>query len=218
MGVHDIYCVICGGPTNDVFLDKNEISFVNKKKYKWLNNLLLITNQNKIIKVNGKTHNDYYSFGSGKNKINVSKFAWHFENNTYGILTHKDCYKLLYENLNYKLNFNHLCRVVDNNINVLKKHQIYGKMKEYSFTQSFNYHRVIDNDEWLILSPLQNDKNKKRITMIWKSIIKKLKKKIRPSPCESATNFKIGFQLKGNDGNLYEIVRSGKSKKWKRIS
>ena len=68
-----------------------------------------------------------------------------------------------------------------------------------------------------LTDPLKNSINAKRIIDIWKPIIRKNKKNIRPSPSESATLYKIGTIKKGNDGNLYIIyITKNKIKKWKR--
>ena len=41
---------------------------------------------------------------------------------------------------------------------------------------------------------------------------------MRPSPSESATNFKVGFRKNGNDGTIWEIVaNSNGTHRWKRL-
>ena len=71
-------------------------------------------------------------------------------------------------------------------------------------------------------------KNSKRITIILEKIIKGIKKPIaitkklkkdRPSPSESATQFKEGTKKKGNDGNMYIIaVNKNGVKRWKKFN
>ena len=70
-------------------------------------------------------------------------------------------------------------------------------------------------------------KNSKRITTILEKIIKGIKKpkaitkklkKDRPSPSESATQFKEGTKKKGNDDNMYIIaVNKNGVKRWKKL-
>ena len=44
------------------------------------------------------------------------------------------------------------------------------------------------------------------------------KKKDRPSPSESATKFKVGTKKKGNDGNMWIIVKNKNGvKRWSKI-
>ncbi len=48
------------------------------------------------------------------------------------------------------------------------------------------------------------------------------RRKSRPSPSESATLFPLGTVLKGNDGNLWKIIRTNtygsRTKRWTRIA
>jgi hypothetical protein len=90
----------------------------------------------------------------------------------------------------------------------------YGKISKYH-SQVFNFGKASYYDNYLLQSPKKNNKNRSRIIKIWKPLVTKFKKqKLRPSPCESATNFKIGFRLKGNDGNLWKVNKVGSTKKW----
>ena len=95
--------------------------------------------------------------------------------------------------------------------------------------------KINNNNINFLSDPLKNNKNAKRIINIWKPIIKKLKEKdkgkgkgkiksktkknlSRPSPSESATLYKIGQKKKGNDGNLYIIIKTKNNiKRWKKI-
>ena len=74
-----------------------------------------------------------------------------------------------------------------------------------------------DKDEIRIYYSPQSKKNisKKLI----KSKLNKIStKKIRPSPSESATTFKIGTKKKGNDGNIWVIVENKNGiKRWSKI-
>ena len=72
------------------------------------------------------------------------------------------------------------------------------------------------------MDPLKNKINEDRILKIWKPIAnknskKKILKKDRPSPSESASLYDVGKIKKGNDGNMYEVViNKNKVKRWKK--
>ena len=62
-----------------------------------------------------------------------------------------------------------------------------------------------------IIKPKKENSSKDNIT-------KKYTKKDRPSPSESATQFKEGTKKKGNDGNMYIIVINKNGvKRWKKV-
>ena len=68
-----------------------------------------------------------------------------------------------------------------------------------------NTKRILNNIKIIY----KNDKNKKND--------KDIKK--RPSPSDSATIYKIGYKKKGNDGNIWIIIKTKNNvKKWKKIN
>ena len=84
----------------------------------------------------------------------------------------------------------------------------------------------LNNDEYMLEDPNINKKNKKRVLKILSisSPFKEFKKKIirkdpkRKSPSESATTFKLGTKKKGNDGNMWIVVKNKNGiKRWKKI-
>jgi hypothetical protein len=95
----------------------------------------------------------------------------------------------------------------------------YGKIVKYQtqwFADEQEDGKVNDEDKWMIESPLKNKQNKERILKMWTPLVKKFKNNvIRPSPSESATDFKKGFMLKGNDGKIWIIaVSSNGTNRW----
>ena len=80
-----------------------------------------------------------------------------------------------------------------------------------------------NKDEIKIYYSPQNKKNfPKRLKIINEKVNnnKKLpsKKKDRPSPSESATQFKVGTKKKGNDGNVWIIVENKNGvKRWNKV-
>ena len=97
--------------------------------------------------------------------------------------------------------------------------------------EPFNiFERLLNDDKKLkisknvnyLMDPLKNKINEDRILKIWKPIAnknskKKILKKDRPSPSESASLYDVGKIKKGNDGNMYEVViNKNKVKRWKK--
>lgn len=39
----------------------------------------------------------------------------------------------------------------------------------------------------------------------------------RPSPSSSATEYRIGSKKRGNDGNMWKIIKSGNSRRWSKV-
>jgi len=95
---------------------------------------------------------------------------------------------------------------------------------------------LVNEDDWYLLylpigESREAKKNSKRIEKILDRIIKGIIKnkpsksnltrkikKDRPSPSESATQFKEGTKKKGNDGNMYVVaVNKNGVKRWKKL-
>jgi hypothetical protein len=217
-----VYCTICGGP--DTLCGMGGFAdYKDTKKYKelqWLKNIMGITSDNKIIK---KIYNYNYGGGYNYNKGDfwVSPDHW-FEFITggeYGIMCHKDCYKLLQKELKYNLKFGDICRILNDYSPHLKSESKYGKMRKYSFGQDFEVIKAYTKDKYLLLNPLKNTENNQRIIKMWTPLVKRfIKNKIRPSPCASATNFNEGTILKGSDSKLWIVSLSGKTNKWIRYN
>jgi len=99
---------------------------------------------------------------------------------------------------------------------------------------------LLNEKEWYLLylpsgNSTESQKNSKRIGGIIEKIIKGIKtpkieiiskeivskklNKDRPSPSESATQFKEGIKKKGNDGNMYIVsVNKNEVKRWKKFN
>lgn len=114
----------------------------------------------------------------------------------------------------------------------------YGDVLKYSsqyWNDNFESFLVNEDDWYLLYLPIGDSreakKNSKRIEKILDRIIKgiiknkpsksNLTKKLkfdRPSPSESATEFKEGTKKKGNDGNMYVVaVNKNGVKRWKKL-
>ena len=212
-----------------------------KSKFKWLDQIYLITD-NKVIKnTNNLEVGDYGNF----DKYETHKFIW--EDGVRALVCHKSCYELLNKKLKYKLEINDVINKLDDHSllsNYGKYVTIFTGHQEFPWTAMIlnipnfiNFENIMilnkkleidKNTRNFLFDPLKNKKNADRIINIWKPIIKNLKlkpktskKKLktnRPSPSESATLFKTGQKKKGNDGNLYIVVENkNKVKRWKKI-
>ena len=210
------FCVICGGPVEYYMYDYAD------KSHKWLNDVYIITNNEKKLKINnGKTYyNGEYMYN--RKRYNVYHWNWHqFSDNKrikygYGVVCHQKCYILLTRSLKYKLKFANICRKFDTNYGfLLRPTSKYGIIKKY-VDQDFDYEKVHDdNNTWLLQNPLTNNKNKSRILKMWKPLVKVFRKNPpRPSPCESAKSFHVGKILQGYNRKLWIVSGTKKSRRW----
>ena len=164
-----------------------------------------------------------------------------------GLICHKSCYCLLYKkfkikfNLDYFAPFLHEYSLLNNYGTTINKyvelqdfilHNYLNNMDNYtsledSLLKNKEFKINIKNLNYL-LNPLNNKENATRIIKLWipkiknkskKSIPKKsILKKLRPSPSDSATKYKVGEKKKGNDGNMYIIVKNKNGvKRWEKF-
>ena len=215
-----------------------------RPKFKWCDNIYLITD-NKVIKnIDNLNSGDYGSYQNKDSYYETQQFMW--DKNNRALICHKSCYDLINKELKYKLKIDDIKEKLNDNSLL----QTYGKVTDkYTGYQDFPWTAMILNEDPytnfemiailnkklqinannlnFLMNPLKNVKNSQRILKIWKPIIKKLGKtkpkissnvKSRPSPSESATLYKIGHKKKGNDGNMYVIIETkNKIKRWKKV-
>lgn len=158
MGVHDIYCVICGLPAHGMVWYGNEfddIEYVlktNKKtktleqlredyikflikfkslipKFKWMEKNYLITHD-RIIE-NAEATGDY---GTDYEGYNVPKFLW--DRGTEAIIVHQDCYNLLKTVFNHKLTIDDVSSYLTD-LSILKKTKYKKPVSNFTDTQRF---------------------------------------------------------------------------------
>lgn len=172
------------------------------KNHLWQDKLILITKNNKIYKKN--------IISSGEIFIKINNLIFNpseYDNDSY--LLHKDCYKIIKD------------RYGDITYDMLNKVDINDIITNYQGQFFYSTLAYIDNP-YLLESPLKNNKNYKRIKNIKlnKNIQEKISKstKTRSRPSESATKYKIGKKLKGNDNNMWIIVENINGvKRWKKL-
>lgn len=220
---------------------ENYINDLNKikKNFKWCDDLYIIT-ENKLINVDKSFKlNDMGGFSKNGKYYATEKDFWD-EYSIKSLCCHKSCYKLLLKKLNYKLKIDDVANKLDE-ISLLKSYgsvvNKYKGFQDFPWTwiilneEPFNiFERLLNDDKKLkisknvnyLMDPLKNKINEDRILKIWKPIVnkkskKKILKKDRPSPSESATLYNVGKIKKGNDGNMYEVViNKNKVKRWKK--
>lgn len=216
MGVFDCYCFICGGPIRSPNKSPARNDFPKPvKSHNWLNNLYILDNQNKLISASGSDYNE-----SGVITVKNVEYELILDTHIvvpaiehYGVVCHRDCYSFIAKNMDIKLLFGHVVRLLMP-YSLLKSSK-YLEMKKYVFAQDFDYSGILAKSPWLLESPLSNTRNAERIKKIWSNYVQKFKKDgLRPSPSESAALLPVGFVGKGNDGGTWVV--KGKPKKWMR--
>jgi len=169
--------------------------------------------------------------------ITKGNWGWTYEHDMIqGLVCHKNCYLLLCKQFKKKFKFEQFHPYL-NEYSLLNK---YGPIiNQYVGSQIFDFHDYLNNNSSMIekslllnkefkivkknlnylLDPLKNKENADRIFKLWIPIIKKFKPiKLRPSPSDSATLYKIGLKQKGNDGNMYIIVTNKNGvKRWQQF-
>lgn len=109
----DLYCIICGGPFNNVFLLEDEIHDERTGKNfiidDWLEDIFLITNENKLIETSSsKQVDEGLFFKINHIEYGIPPVLWpqfNHSNQGRGIVCHHDCYIVLKTNFNYELLF-----------------------------------------------------------------------------------------------------------------
>lgn len=170
-------------------------------KYKWLSKIILLHKNNTNINITIRDNWDGEFLN--KNKEYYVGYNVKPKKESDGIIIHNDCYKLLSNKYGkFKYSSIKFGQEKVNNYNT----------QDYSWLMYF-----INKDEYLLESPLKNNKHKQLI--LKKKFNIDITKKLRPSPSESATIFKVGTKKKGNDKNIWIIVINKDGiKRWKKIN
>lgn len=160
MGCHNETCFICGAPFRN-YKD-------NDAKYDWLKKTFIITSISEILE---GTH----CTGYGTMTVNGTKYAvspgyWAFHEGPSAIVIHQDCHKLLAEKLNYHIKYDDVTQINEYSGKRISKMFNYGLITNYQ-SQVFMIEEATNENPWIILSCLENDKNKKRIISMWTNII-----------------------------------------------
>jgi hypothetical protein len=207
MGWFDSWCPLCGAPLNDIP--------ENIKNNKWLTDVIILLSS-------GENLYNMVEIGSNAtftDKQPTKKSKEIAINDKNGLPVHADCFKLFKRSTKKTLTYKDFSDrgFIDFKGDVtffaLEKFN-YPRISKY-WAQFFNYETLIkNNDNYLLVSPLHSPKNAERI----KKNFSKLTKKVRPSPNESATKFKLGKKKKGNSGDMYVVVQNKNGvKRWKKI-
>lgn len=213
MGCYDVWCPLCGAFLNgidDQDLDQKEKRFVNKCK--WLSKVTLLL-PNKII-----TGTEEINCSSTFMKGGIEYNFWMDNDFNDGVALHDDCWRIGKKlGLTYK-NFEKR-RFKKDLYGFSVKGLDYKPIDKY-WSQIFRVDKLlIDGNRYLLESPLKCKKNNQRVIKNIKILTKEKKeKRIRPSPEESATKFRIGAKKKGGDGNIWKVTKTKTGvKRWKRV-
>jgi hypothetical protein len=159
---------------HDHLSEKDNLLFLDKdKKYNWLSELYLLHKNGDVIPVkpkdswdgiytdaNGYAYdasyvlNEYQNLSDKKEIINIyDPFSTDFCGD--GFIIHKDCYQLVNDRLS-NFNFNNIC------LQKINYNEIYPYMlQEMPWMKYF-----LNNKQYFLESPLNNNKNKQRIINI----------------------------------------------------
>lgn len=171
------------------------------KEHSWLDKLLLITKDNEIIK-------DVISAGEMCVYKDNVRYCPGYDTITDSYIIHCDCYKILKEKYG-KITYEMISKGKSTgNTNINHKYQ----------NQFHDYVKAYMDDPWTLESPLKNSKTLKVVNSFKLPRLKTVIKKDRPSPSESATSFPVGTKRKGNDGNMWIVIKTNNSKRWKKIT
>jgi len=209
MGCSDIYCSLCGCP----ILQKSTILRLCKEKiYKksdiyWLKDCYSLLSNNNLYKKAIVEDCDMY-FDETE-----YKFFTHDYRFNQIIEVHKLCYNIIEKETKIKLKYSDFINNSNKKGNYLLDYINYGIIEKYA-TQEFIWNieelKINQKLKQLLLNPLKNKENKKRLLQIFKQL------KIKPDrkgPNISATLFKNNTYLIGNDNYLWKI----KNKKWTKM-
>jgi len=209
MGCSDIYCSLCGIPIlqKSVILELCKMKFYNKSDIYWLKDCYSLMSNNSLYKKAIVEDCDMY-FDETEYKF----FSHNYRFNQI-IQVHKLCYEIVEKENKIKLKYSDFINNSNKKGNYLLDYINYGNIEKY-VKQEFmwNIEEFVNNEKMkqLLLNPLKNKQNKKRLLQIFKQF------KIKPDrkgPNISETLFKNNTYLIGNDNYLWKI----KNKKWTKI-
>lgn len=196
MGCFDVYCLICSNPPTSAIILKDYINEINierietgkepfniKKvnefveKTQYLIDCSFLTEDNEII------HGCYECNGCGTfkdNEENTYGILLHKEYNDdekikYGIFIHTDCWKYIKNKYNIELNFSNIKKNIISDLedNLFVKIEYGGIIDKYIDGQYMDFENLFSDDNlYLCFSPLEfNEKNNERLDKIIEQII-----------------------------------------------
>jgi len=209
MGCAERYCALCGCP----ILQKSTILQLCKEKiYKksdiyWLKDCYsLLSNNNFYKKAIVEDCDMYFDETEYKFFSHIYRFNQILE-------VHKLCYSIIEKEIKIKLKYSDFINNSNKKSQYLLNYVNYGIIEKYT-KQEFiwNLQDLITNKKLreLLLNPLKNKENKKRLLKIFKQF--KIKSD-RKGPNISATLFTPNTYLIGNDNSLWKIEKG----KWTKV-
>lgn len=193
MGCFETSCIVCGGPvTEQLVSDIIDIEEMEREEgdgsltisrvkrdlagTSWLSQSFGISSDDRPRPL-GK-YTDYGSFempdGEEFHGATNHRFKNVPEGSPYGVICHRQCYKLLSKELGYEIKFDDLWPLLmKQTIHDHFSDWSYGGITEYH-DQSFDTHALLVNgDGWMLKDPIRNTKNAERILASWKPLCRK---------------------------------------------
>lgn len=214
MGVWDSLCLVCGcallsAPAVEVDEKTDEeVTYIELSgDTAWLGEHDAILYDETLVQGGKVSDGGEYETKTDSYQATPGNFSW--SELEHCIVMHRNCRECLEKHLKYKMQFaDNIRNVIE--FNTCMKPKMYPIAKNY---QEQFWPRTSKKDEFLLADPLGNSpeskKNRDRILRIWKPLVKRFKKKPpRPSPAESAGDFKKGTVRKGYDGNMWKVVKN----------
>ena len=222
MGCSDIMCIICGLSYSNWYMKEQGF---DKEETNWLDNCTILTLDDKVIS-NCKNADCYSKFEKSGTSITFEAFGYFQTNNisdysdliNLGSFLHTDCWKFIEKEYEIKLKYSmipFMLNIKKKKVNyyhpVLLDHINYGTVEKY-WGQNFNFEKLIqDQNQYMYLSPLIDNKNAQRIKKIISQI--KLKKEDRKGPQISSTWYSDSSYRMGND----DMIWYTKNNKWNQL-
>ncbi len=195
MGCWDIFCPLCGLSMNSGIDDSITVKYIQN----WFFKCTLLLNTDEIL------HNAEEVSCNITFSVKGKEYSLY---NNDGIALHTDCWKLIKQKHNIELKYSNFpIPLYDKyDMYVFKKLKCYNQISKY-WSQDFMFSNLLkDKNEYMLNSPLKDEKNQKRVL----TIFNKLKiREGRNSPLISASFFKNNTILIGNNNNLWQ-VKNGK--------
>ncbi len=219
MGCADVFCIICGMPYTNWFMEEQGKS----KETKWLDDCTFLTLDDKVIS-NCINHDCYAGFKIKDGSLEFELYGYFQEDNIsdyskiLGSSLHTACWKFIEKEYGIKLIYSMIPflkiyggRRISYSHPPCLYHINYGEVEKY-WAQMFDFEQLIkDGNEYMYQSPLINKKNAQRIKKIISQM--KLKKEQRQGPQISATWYPDSIYRMGNN-NMIWIT---KNNKWNEI-
>jgi hypothetical protein len=188
------FCAVCGGPPllynyEDLIQDKKVDKAALQKLLtdtRWLEEWIGIPPSENYYSIGSYDKRsgffeNYFTYSGVKTSVGKFSLQAKYMSNPkkaekeglYGVGCHIACFKVLENELGYRLSFSDIYpRLIDRS-NLIEEID-YLDIAKYQ-EQSFDIVRILkDGTDWMLLNPLENIKSRERIVAMWAELVKKL--------------------------------------------